>query len=71
MSNKTDVVSHHCQSKYQNSSSRVVSAAVRNLPALIEQTHGSEPTSLPQSQNNHTANQMIRNHSLDNIALIF
>jgi hypothetical protein len=51
--------------------SRVVSAAVQNLSALVEQTHRSEPTSLSQSQNNHTVNQTIRNHSLDNIALIF
>jgi hypothetical protein len=43
MSNKTDVVSHHCQSEYWNSSSRVANAAVQNLPALVEQTHESEP----------------------------
>jgi hypothetical protein len=46
-------------------------AAVQNLPTLVEQTHRSEPTSLSQSQHDHTVNQMIRNHSLDNIALIF
>jgi len=38
---------------------------------LVGQTHESEPTSLPQSQNNHTVNQTVRNHSLNNIALIF
>ncbi len=44
---------------------------VQNLPALIEWTHRSEPTSSPQSQNNYTVNQTVRNHSLNNIALIF
>ncbi len=38
---------------------------------LVEQTHESEPASLSQSQCNYTVNQMIRNHSLDNITLIF
>ena len=71
MSNKTDAVSHHYQSEYRNLRSRVASAVIQNLPALVERTHGSEPTSLPQSQNDHTVNLMIRNHSLDNIALIF
>ncbi len=71
MSNKTDVVSCQYQSEYQNSRSRVTDTAVQNLSALIEQTHRSEPVSLSQSQHNYTVNQMIRNHSLDNIALIF
>ncbi len=71
MSNKTDIVSHHCQSEYQNLSFRVAVMAVQNLPALVEQTHRSEPASLSQSQNNYTVNQTVRNHSLDNIALIF
>jgi hypothetical protein len=61
----------HCQSEYWNSSSRVAGVTVQNLPALIEWTHRSEPTSSPQSQNNYTVNQTVRNHSLNNIALIF
>jgi len=44
---------------------------VQNLLTLIEQTHKFEPASLSQSQHNHTVNQTIRNHSLNNIALIF
>ncbi len=57
--------------KYWNSRSRVASAAVWNLPMSVKQTHESEPASSSQSQHDHTVNQMIRNHSLDNIALIF
>jgi len=71
MSNKIDVVSCHYQSEYQNSRFRVTDTVVQNLSALIEQTHRSELASLSQSQHNHTVNQMIKNHSLDNIALIF
>jgi len=71
MSNKTDVVSCHCQLKYQNLSSRVTDATVQNLSMLVEQTHRSESTNLPQSQNNHTVNQTVRNHSLDDITLVF
>ena len=71
MSNKTDVVSCHYQSEYQNSRFRVAGATVQNLSALVEQTHRSEPTSSPQSQNYHTVNMTISNNSLDNIALIF
>jgi len=71
MSNKTDVVFCHYQSQYQNSRFRVADATVQNLPMLVEQTHRSEPTSSSQSQHNYTVNQMIRNHSLNNIALIF
>ncbi len=71
MSNKTDVVSCHYQSEYWNSRFRVVNVTVQNLSTLIEQTHESETASLPQSQHNYTVNQMIRNHSLNNIALIF
>jgi hypothetical protein len=42
-SNKTDVVSCHYQSEYQNSRSRVADAAVQNLPMLVEQTHSLNP----------------------------
>jgi len=71
MSNKTDIVSHYCQSEYQNSSSRVVNMTVQNLPVLKEQTHRFEPVSSSQSQHDHTVNQTVRNHSLDDITLIF
>jgi hypothetical protein len=70
MSNKTDVVSCHYQSEYWNSRSRVADSSTKF--ADVSRTNSqSEPTSLSQSQNNHTVNQMIRNHSLNNIALIF
>ena len=71
MSNKIDVVSCHCQSEYWNLSFRVADVTVRNFSVLIGQSHESEPMSLSQLQNNYTVNQMVRNHSLNNIALIF
>jgi len=71
MSNKTDVVSCHYQSEYQNSRFRVADTAVQNLSALVKQTHRSELASLSQSQHDYTVNQMIRNHSLNDITLIF
>ena len=71
MSNKTDAVTCHYQSKYWNSRSRVAGTAVQNLSTLIKQTHESEFASLSQSQHDYTVNQTIKNHSLNNIALIF
>ncbi len=71
MSNKTDVVSCHYQLKYWNLRSRVIDTVVQNLSTLVKQTHRSEPASLSQSQHDYTVNHTIRNHSLDNIALIF
>ena len=71
MSNKTDVVSCHYQSKYWNLRSKVADTVVQNLSTSVKQTHRSEPASLSQSQHNYTVNQMIRNQSLNDITYIF
>jgi hypothetical protein len=41
------------------------------FPALIEQTHESELQVCHSHKHDYTVNQTIRNHSLNNIALIF
>jgi hypothetical protein len=69
MSNKTDVVSHHYQSEYQNARFKV--ADRMHLLTLIKWTCESESVRSSQLSDDHTISQMIRNHSLDNKALIF
>ena len=71
MSNKTDVVSHHYQSEYQNARFKVADTVMQNLLTLIKWTCESESVRSSQLSDDYTISQMIKNHSLDNKALIF